>query len=74
MMMSLRKLRKLFRRDSTAHMHPRKKDDELITVQRMERVLRERNISSKSFHVKVSSKNNARSFHGLVCVIIAAKL
>lgn len=45
-------------------MHPRKKDEELITVQRMERILRERNISSKSFHVKVSGKNNARSFHG----------
>ena len=53
---SLCKLRKLFRRDSTAHMHPRKRDDELITVQRMEKILRERNIDAVSFHLKVSSK------------------
>ena len=55
-MVSLRKLRKFFRRDSTADMHPRKRDDELITVQRMEKILRERNIDAKSFHPKVSSK------------------
>ena len=52
-MVSLRRLRKLFRRDSTAHMHPRKQGKELITCQRMEKILRERNVSSKPFHVKV---------------------
>ena len=55
-MVSLRKLQKLFRRDGMAHMHPRKRDDELIIVQSMEKILRERNIDAKSFHLKVSSK------------------
>ena len=52
----MRFLRKLFRRDSTAHMHPRKRDAELISVQRMEKILRERNITSKPFHVKVCER------------------
>ena len=52
-MVSLRKLKKLFRRDNTVHMHPRKKGDELIACQRMEKILRERSVTSKSFHVKV---------------------
>ena len=38
---------------STAHMHPRKQGEEMITCQRMEKILRERNVSSKPFHVKV---------------------
>lgn len=55
-MVSLYKLRKSFRRDSTTRTHPvaRKGDEELITVQRMEKLLRESNVNSKSFHVKVS--------------------
>ena len=55
-MVSLRRLRKLFRRDSTAHMHPRKQGEELITCQRMEKILRERNVSSKPFRVKVNHR------------------
>ena len=64
-MVSLYKLRKSFRRDSrpsasTAHTQPdtRNNDEELITVQRMEKLLRERNVNSKSFHVKVSAMCN----------------
>ena len=52
-MVSLRKLKKLFRRDSAAHMHPSKKGDEPIACQRMEKILRERSVTSKPFHVKV---------------------
>ena len=53
-MVSLRKLRKMFRRDSMAHMHPRTKDEEVVTIQKMERILREANHNAKSVHVKVS--------------------
>ena len=53
-MVSLRRLRKYFRRDSTAHMHPRKQGEELITCQRMEKILHER--TSKPFHVKVNQR------------------
>ena len=57
-MVSLYKLRKSFRRDSrpTARTQPdnRKNREELITVQLMEKPLRERNVNSKSFHVNVS--------------------
>jgi hypothetical protein len=53
-MVFLRKVRKLFRHDSMAHVHPSTKDDEVITVQRMEHILRESNLNSKSVHVKVS--------------------
>lgn len=51
----LRKLRVLFRRESSGHMHPRRKGDELIVCQRMEKILRERDATSKPFHVKVST-------------------
>ena len=57
-MVPLRKLRKLFRQDSTAHLHPTRKGDELITCQRMEKILRERHITSRHFHVKVSLIHN----------------
>ena len=53
-MVSLRKLRKMFRRDSMAHMHPRTNDEEVVTIQKMERILREANLNAKSVHVKVS--------------------
>ena len=53
-MVFLRKLTKLFRHDSMAHVHPSTKDDEVITVQRMEHILRESNLNSKSVYVKVS--------------------
>ena len=56
-MVSLYKLRKSFSRDSrpAARTQPdnRKNGEELITVQRIEKPLRERNVNSKSFHVKV---------------------
>ena len=52
--MVLRKLRKLFHRDSRAHMHPRNNGGELIVCQRLDETLCERNASSKTFHVKVS--------------------
>ena len=52
-MVSLQKLKKLFRRDNTVHTHPGKKGDELIVCQRMDKILRERSITSKPFHVKV---------------------
>ena len=47
-MPSLRKLKKLFTRNSTAHIHPRKRDDELAVC--MKKIQRER---IKLFHVKV---------------------
>ena len=50
-MVLLRKLRKLFRRDSTPH---RGKGDELITYQRMEKILRETHVTSRPFDVKVN--------------------
>ena len=46
--MVLRKLRKLFRRESRAHMHPRKSWVKLIVFQRLDEILRE------TFYVKVS--------------------
>ena len=55
-MLYLRKLRKLFRRDSTAHVHPSTKDEEVITVERMEQILRESYAKSKLLHVKVSQE------------------
>ena len=65
----LRKLGKLFRRDSTAHMHPRKRDAELISVQRMEKILRERNITSKPFHVKVCERLACLYVQILICTL-----
>ena len=55
-MLYLRKFRKLFRRDSTAHVHPSTKDEEVITVERMEQILRESYVKSKLLHVKVSQE------------------
>ena len=46
--MVLQKLRKLFRRESRAHMHPRKSGVELIVCQRLDEILCE------TFYVKVS--------------------
>ena len=46
--MCLGKLANLFRRESTAHMHPKKKGD---FCRRVENVLQE---ASRSYHVKVS--------------------
>ena len=53
-MVSLRKLRKMLRQDSMAHMHPRTNDEEVVTIQKMERILREADLNSMSVHVKVS--------------------
>ena len=53
-MVYLRKLCKMFRRDSMAHTHPRTKDEDVVTIQKMERILREANLNAKSVHVKVS--------------------
>ena len=50
-MVSLRKLRKKFRRNSMAHLHPSTKDADTINIQRMERILRE---SDNSVHAKVN--------------------
>ena len=52
--MVLRKLKKLFGRDSRAYMHPRNNMGELIVCQRLDETLRERNATSKTFHGKVS--------------------
>ena len=46
--MVLRKLRKLFRQESGAHMHPRKSGVELIVCQRLDEILCE------TFYGKVS--------------------
>ena len=46
--MVLQKLRKLFRRESRAHMHPRKSGVELIVCQCLDEILPE------TFYVKVS--------------------
>ena len=67
-MLHLRKLKKLFGRDSTAHIHPRKRDGELVVCNRMEKILRERNVTSKPFHVKVCVLSY-REFFKLHCIV-----
>ena len=64
----VRTLRKRLRRDSTAHLYPRKRDAEPLRVQRMEKLIREKSIISKQFHVKVRVK-----VWGLILVRISYK-
>ena len=47
-MVSFSTLRKMFRLDSIAHMHPKMNDEEVVTIQKMERILREANLNSNS--------------------------
>jgi hypothetical protein len=47
-------LQKKFRHDSMAHLHPSMKDDEVITIQQMEQILRKSDSNSKSIHAKVN--------------------
>ena len=62
----LRMLRKRFHR-SSAHLYPSRRDAEPISVKRMEKILRERNIVSKHFHVKVCLKCMLYSCNYIQC-------